>query len=252
MSGGFVLVGLMSTYREGPLAEGAYRSLAVAGFDRVFVFEGPAGRAGCEDAPVTSQALPRDREGRWQSDAAKRTEMLRFVLRQYPGRAVWGVMVDGDELLVHGENVRDQIQAKMWEDEARGASLADPSNLPTGGIPLRIVEHDSTCCFAFERLLRLDTLRRFVVSNLIVETVFGNQMRIGHVAETLELQRQMEEACAVEAAEEGWSAPRRLVMPPLPGEPCILHRSHLRHPARRGLRLHEQERAELVRLGLPV
>ena len=38
----------------------------------------------------------------------------------------------------------------------------------------------------------------------------------------------------------------------LPGEAVIVHRSHLRHPARRGSRLHMQELAELEKMGLPV
>lgn len=252
----FALVGLMSTYREGPLAVNACRSLLDAHLDRVIVWEGPAGPERCEDAPATSIGAADGevtfREGRWESDAAKRTGMLRYAVRQFPGRPVWAVLLDGDEILVNGRHMRDLIQCKMWEDEARGASLTDPDNLPTGGIPLRLVEHDATCAFAFERLLRLDTLRRFVVSNLIVETVFGNEMRIGHVPETLEAEARMRQATIREAAEKEWEYPRRLVAPPLPGEACIVHRSHLRHPARRPLRLHKQELSELERLGLPV
>lgn len=256
MRDGFVLAGLMPTYREGALAANAARSLIDARLDEIMVWEGPAGEARCEDAPATDLegALPfvSFREGRWESDAAKRTQMLRTLLKRHPGRTVWGVLLDADELLVNGAHVRDLVRCKTWEDEERGASLADPDNLPTGGIPLRIVEYDGTVCFAFERVLRLDTLRRFVVSNLIVETVFGNEMRIGHVAETLEAEAKMRQATIREASEEGWEFPRRLVPPPLPGEPVIVHRSHLRHPARRSLRLHEQERSELERLGLPV
>jgi hypothetical protein len=40
------------------------------------------------------------------------------------------------------------------------------------------------------------------------------------------------------------------VGPPMPGEPFILHRPLLRHPLRRGHRLHEQERVELEKAGL--
>lgn len=240
----FALVGLMPTYREGPLAQGAFHSLAGAGLDRVVVWEGPAGDARCEDAPPTEVAGFGGcdwRTGRWESDAAKRTEMLRHALKQYPGRPVWGMWLDADELLVNGQYVRDLVQERMWHDEHEGASMADPDNPPTGGIPLRLVEYDGTCAFAKGRLIRLDTLRRFVVSNLVVETVTGIHMRLGNVAETTELE---------EMAREVFPG-RRVVSPPLPGEPVIVHRSHLRHPARRALRLHEQEAAELDRLALP-
>lgn len=241
--GGFVLLGLMPTYREGALARAAAGSLVDAQLDRVIVWEGPAGDARCPDAPPTSTGSldVHWREGRWESDAAKRTEMLRYACKQYPGQVVWGIWLDADELLVNGRYVRDLVQERMWHDEHEGCSLADPSNPPTGGIPLRLVEYDGTCSFAKGRLVRLDTLRRFVVSNLIVETTTNLRIRLGNVAETTELE---------EMAREAFPG-RRVVSPPLPGEPVIVHRSHLRHPARRALRLHEQEQAELERMALP-
>ena len=240
----FALVGLMPTYREGSLVDGAIRSLEDAGLDTIVVWEGPAGADRCDDAPETSNAILGHghwKRGRWESDAAKRTEMLRHTLKQYPGRTVWGIWVDADELLVNGRHVRDLVQERVWYDEHGGASIADPDNLPTGGIPIRFVEYDGTCAFEQGRLLRLDTLRRFVVSNLIVETVLGSHVRLGRIPETTDLE---------EMAREAFPG-RRIVSPPLPGEPVIVHRSHLRHPARQALRLHTQEAAELERLGLP-
>lgn len=240
---GFRLVGLIPTYREGPLAWSAIRSLLEAELDRVIVWEGPAGPTRLPDAPATmiGEGDYMFRKGNWNGDGAKRTEMLRWTLRQYPGEQVWGVWLDADELLLNGRYLRDLVQERVWADEAAGASLADPENLPTGGIPLRLVEYDGSCSLAQGRLLRLDTLRAFVVSNLIVETVLGSQMRLGNLPETTELEQLAREHLPG----------RRLVLPPLPGEPCIVHRSHLRHPARKALRLHEQERSELQRLGLP-
>lgn len=238
MRDGFVLAGLMPTYREGPLALAAARSLVEA-TDMTVVFEGPAGDVSCEGAPdtgVDDGCVDYFRLGRWESDAAKRTEMLRLALKRYPARPLWGMWLDADEILVNGRYARDLVQERVWHDQEH------PDEPATGGIPLRLVEYDGTCSFARGRLIRLDTLRRFVVSNLIVETVDGVQMRIGNVSESDELYR---------AAREHFPE-AHIVPPPLPGEPVIVHRSHLRHPARRSLRLHEQERSELERLGLPV
>lgn len=253
---GFRLVGLMPTYREGSLARSAVDSLLQARLDKVIVWEGPAGDGRVDDdAPptmldligghstyfATTAPLFDFKAGRWESDAAKRTEMLRYAVKQYPGEIVWGIWLDGDELLVNGRYLRDLVQERAWNDEHEGANLRDPSNLPTGGIPVRLVEYDGTCSFAHGRLIRLDTVRRFVVSNLLIETVLGSEMRLGNVPERTELE---------DLAREAFPG-RRIVPPPLPGEPVIVHRSHLRHPARKGLRLHEQEKAELERLGIP-
>jgi len=249
----FALVGLVSCYREGPLARTAVASLLAAGLDGVVVWEGPAGSERLEDAPETDLGGLVDhvdfRESTvgWQTDALKRSEMLHYTVRTVRKERgdktlpVWGMWIDGDEQLVNGWAVRDLVQERVWHDEHEGASIADPDNLPTGGIALRFVEYDGTCAFERGRLLRLDTLRRFVVSNLIVESVHKVHIRLGRVPETTELE---------EMAREMFPG-RRIVSPPLPGEPVIVHRSHLRHPARASSRMHEQEAAELDRLALP-
>lgn len=250
----FALVGLMPTYREGPLVRTACASLLAAGLDRVFVWEGPAGTDRLDDAPATDlgglheHVEFREATMGWGSDAAKRSEMLHFAVRAArkqtgdPRLPVWGMWLDADEQLVNGWVVRDLVQERTWHDEAVGASIATAGNMPTGGIPLRLVEYDGTCSFAKGRLVRLDLIRRFVVSNLIIETVLGNQMRLGNAPEGNELYRMAEEHFP----------DRHVVSPPLPGEAVIVHRSHLRHPARKGSRLHMQELAELEALGLPV
>lgn len=226
------LVGLVSSYREGPLLAAALRSLQPA-VDRIYVCEGPAGIEDADFAAAPPSSIERVpcsyRRGSWETDAAKRTAMLTEALAADKRRPLWGVWLDGDELLVNGSELRAQAQWAEWESE---------TDNPLAGLPLRLVEMDGTCSLTLGRFFRLDLVRRFVLSNLIVETVNGDQRRLGNVPETLELEEQAREAFPG----------RRIVPPPLPGEPVIVHRSHLRHPLRRGLRLHEQESELLARL----
>ncbi len=272
----FALVGLASTYREGPLARTAVASLLAAGLDSVIVWEGPAGRERLDEAPATDlgglheHVDYRESETGWSSDAIKRSEMLHYSVRVArkqtgePRLPVWAVWLDGDEQLVNGWALRDLVQERVWHDESTGASMLMPANLPTGGIPLRLVEYDGSCSFAKGRLIRLDTLRRFVVSNLIVETVHGVQLRLGNAPEYTDLEdlilrmklgyeptKAELEQLPVNVETLRTLVDRRLVAPPLPGEAVIVHRSHLRHPARKLSRMHAQEAAELERMGLP-
>jgi hypothetical protein len=241
----FFMVAMLSTYREGPLAFEAAKSCFDANMDGVVVWEGQAGPARAETAPETelpAADLLHYREGAWASDAAKRTAMLKWAREKWHQRPLWIVWLDGDEVLVNGRYLRDMLQLVMWEDELRGASIANPDNPPSGGLPLRLVEADGSVSFAKGRCVRGDFVRRYTVSNLMLETVTGLELRLGNVQER----------------EQDWTGPRRemhgehmVLMPPLPCEPFVVHRSHLRHPARQTLRLHEQEHDELVRLGLP-
>lgn len=271
----FRLVAQLSTYREGPLVRAAVRSCFDAGLDAVVVWEGPAGPSLLDHAPRTDYAfeeIDRDtfapyakkmlaeREGEWATDGDKRTAMLKWTKERFHDRPLWVVLVDGDEVLVNGRYLRDLIQHAIWMDEQRGASIADPDNLPTGGLPLRIMEADGSVSFTRSRVFNANVIRRFVVSNLIVETAVGTEMRLGHQVEDAPpairalrhvLERRPLELPAAEADVLRSHLTRNFALPPLPCEPFLYHRSHLRHPARSGLRLHEQERDEIVRLGYP-
>lgn len=261
----FYLVAQIPTYREGRLALGAIGSCLDSGLDGIVVWEGPAGPTRLDDAPETvgldlPSARLRVKTGEWANDADKRTAMLRWTKEQWHDRPLWVVLVDGDEVLVNGRYLRDHIQAGVWQDELHGRSLADPDNLPTGGLPLRIVEADGSVSFTRSRVFNAQMIRRFVVSNLIVETAVGSELRLGHrpepamppydallhVLEQSPLTATREEAEILRAQLQ-----RHFVWPPLPCEPHLFHRTHLRHPSRQGLRLHEQERDEIVRLGYP-
>lgn len=246
MTDGFTLVALLSTYREGPLAQGAIRSIA-SHVDHVIVWEGPAGDARCDGAPATElePGYPtnlRWNTGEWATDAAKRSDMIEYLHGQFQG-PVWALWLDGDEILENGHHLRDCVRSIVWRDQDRGASILDPEKPPVGGAPIYFVEIDGSVGHDDGRLIRADLIRRYLVSNLILETTTGAKLRLGRKP--------------MDAAE--WIEPRLalhgqglFLLPPLPGEPFVVHRSHLRHPDRLALpRAHKQEHDELVRLGLP-
>ena len=151
----------------------------------------------------------------------------------------WAVVLDGDEVLHNAEFLRDRIEAVAAEDEWRGASIADPDNLPTARIPLRLVERDGSLSAITARVFRIDLLRSIDVSSSVVTNVHGVQDGWGNHPEMSPLFME----AMLRAIDQG----RMVAWPPFPCEPCIVHRSHLRHPARRGLRMSDQETRELAR-----
>lgn len=232
------VVGLVSSYREGRLTLGAISSLARVGLDDLLVSEGPAGKIpeGIEAAPASE--FPEELQvnhGRWRTDARKRDAMLQEAKRRHalrPGEPLWGIWLDGDEILVYPELLRDRLQAVLWEDEAREGP-------PRLNVPLWVREPDNSMAITSGRLVRLDLLRSYDVSVSVVTDFSGQRQGVGN--ETTDARLWLE--AWMQATETG----RMLAWPPGPGEPCIVHRSHLRHPARRGLRMHHQEAEELAR-----
>jgi hypothetical protein len=236
------VVGLVSAFREGRLTLGCIRSLAAVGLDDLLVSEGPAGELpeGIMEAPPSEypEGLAVN-HGRWRTDARKRDAMLKEAKRRHVLRGeepLWGVWLDGDELLAHGEYLRDRLQAVLWDDEARGG----PATL---NLPLWTKEADGSLAVTGGRLIRLDLVASYEISVSVVRSVGGEEQGVGNVdansAAWLELWLQ--------AVDKG----RMIAWPPGPLEPCIVHRSGLRHPARRGLRLHRQEADELRKAGKP-
>jgi hypothetical protein len=234
------VIGLVSAFREGRLTLGCIRSLAAVGLDDLLVSEGAAGELpdGVEAAPASEypEGLHVN-HGRWRSDARKRDAMLQEAKRRHAlreGEPLWGVWLDGDELLAHGENLRDRLQAVLWDDEARGGP-------PTLNLPLWTKEADGSLAITGGRLVRLDLVASYEISVSVVRSIGGEEQGLGNVEASsgawLELWLQ--------AVDRG----RMIAWPPGPLEPCIVHRSHLRHPARRGLRLHRQEAEELRKAG---
>lgn len=234
------VVGLVSAYKEGRLVRAAIESLRRVELDCLYVFEGPAGDP-LNDA-IVPESEYRDlmdthaecvlHRGRWRSDARKRTEMLKRAQRDFPG-VLWGVVIDGDEVLRNGEYLRDEIQAVAWADAQR------PDDPPTARIPLRLIERDGTISLITARVIRLDLIREYNVSSSLITNTAGVQEGWGNRPELSPLWLQAWEHAIDKGQLVSW--------PPFPCEPCIVHRAHLRHPARRGLRMSDQETRELAR-----
>ncbi len=230
-----MIVGLISSYREGRTVQHAIRT-ALEACDKVIVVEGPAGPPLEADCPPTDLGAWADdprvsyHEGRWRSDARKRTAILTNV-RELPA-PVWGLWLDADEVLVNGEYLRDWTDWIGWQDEA--------DETPTMRIPLRLVELDGSISMCYVKLLRVDLVRSYELSIANLTNTHGITEQAGNLHEHI----------------SGWmrSHPRAaegfLYWPagPAPCDPYIVHRSMLRHPNRAGLRLHEQEAQEIARI----
>lgn len=233
------VVGLISSYKEGTLLSGAIRSLLGVGLSKLYVYEGPAGEpidADVPDSDVSALGLAMDyryHEGRWRTDARKRDEMRKGARADFPEGPLWGVILDGDEILVNGEYLRDLLQALMWQDER------DPDAVPSNRYPLWLVEADGALSVIQSRVVRLDLIDRYEVSTSATTNVYGIREAWPNVPGDSRL--YMEHVLL--ALENG----RMCAWPPFPCQPHIFHRSHLRHPLRAGLRMHEQEAAEFER-----
>jgi hypothetical protein len=250
-----VIVGLLSTYREGPLARGAVDS-ALRACDRVFVFEGPAGpRLPNEhECPPTEIADPEFgfdlsdellvpewdlyfRNGEWKTDAKKRTAMIEATRGLEP--PVWGVWIDGDEILMNGEYLRDWTNALEWADQGKTFDPDDESTMPYMGFPIKLVELDGSITVCQGKVLRVDLIDQYSVSSSVFRNVLGMLEARGNLP--------LRVNDWVDAHAAAINSGTMVMPPPLPCEPFLLHRSFLRHPARRGLRLHEQEAVEIAK-----
>ncbi len=231
---------MISCYREGTLVQAAIRSAATA-CDSVIVYEGPAGEPlpneeECPGSDFTPFEQPVAwsnsilHHGRWRTDARKRQAMLEAT-RKYDA-PVWGVWIDGDEILMNGEWLRDWLQNVLWRDDQEN---------PTVGFPIPLMELDGSLTICRAKVVRLDLIAEYLVSSHYLKLVNGQRYPAGNEPLTL----------------QNYLAPRREMMetkdrlyawPPFPHEPYLVHRSAFRHPARRGLRLHEQEAKEMAAL----
>lgn len=236
-----VVVGLLSAYKEGRLVQGAIRSLERVGLNAFYLYEGPAGEPLGEDVPESEFGEHEliVHRGRWRTDGRKRNAMLQQAKKEFAGRPFWCVVVDADELLVNGEYLRDRLQALTWDDEAREADPGDTERPPWARWPLRLVEADGSLSLITARVFRGDLIRPIDHSSSVVTNEHGVREGWGNYAE------------ASKVWLEGWlraiDQGKMIAWPPLPGEPHIVHRSNLRHPLRRGLRMSDQELAEFAR-----
>lgn len=221
---------LVSSFREGSPFLSTVRSALIAG-DWILVDDSPIG-----DAPETGDETPyesvrhmgsvyTEHPKRIGSDAEKRSRMLRRAKtianeRKKPDEEpLWVVWLDGDELLLFGEYLRDHVYRAEFVTGA-------------GGFPIRIVELDGSVALSYGKIIRAEHVTRYLQSSYQVELVSGAIVALPNVKVcsaggipyltpevNAELHARQDEILAVHR-------------PPLAGEPHILHRSILRSPER--------------------
>jgi hypothetical protein len=213
------LVGIVATYREGPLAASAIRSI-LPHVDNVVVFEGPVGDGtDAPDAYETDLTAFRKNSrviiqyGKWQTDADKRNAMLAYT-RRMP-TPTWAVYLDADEVFIGAEYIRDLIWA---------AHVNAPDGQRVTAIPVHTTEVDSSVG-RIHRLIRMDALERHVLS--MSQLKFFDQETLA-VFPVIPVWRPGEPVT-------------EFARPPMQGEPHIHHRSYYRPTDRGRLRLHVQE-----------
>lgn len=223
----------MSTFCEGTLAISAMRSAAM--LDGILVADGPV--EGNEPDPDFITVFPQlhdpehkfnKRLGKWPDDAAKRTWMVGEAKKLWPGE-LWGLWLDGDELLLWGEYLRDWIERVKHESE-------DDSN-PIAGWPFALVELDGSVSMCGGKLVRIDLIRQYLASSSYVEFVNGGRRTLGNV----QYWNPVDGALV-----ENWRA-----RPVLNGEPHLLHRPLLRGKGRTVERQHKAEERAFKDLILP-
>lgn len=214
-----MIFGLISSYNEGRLTVTAVRSL-LACCDRVLVLDGPIGdtpSAGDASVFYDGKKQPGNlfirRGGPWASDAAKRTELIRWAQAQHEGPC-WAVILDGDEALIWPEMLPDYI------------ARSDASREGPGGIKIKLAFEDGQLYETGARVYRLDAVDYYVLSSY--------QMKL-------------------KGMETIWTSPLTTPQrAPFQGEPHIFHRGYLRPPARNApaLRQSKAEIDELAKLGI--
>jgi hypothetical protein len=252
-----LIVGLCSSYKEGPLVQGAIRSLLQA-CDRVVVFEGPAGTPLDEDVPLSDftpygRRMLNDYEldffasdlsmpltiqvGIWSTDAKKRTAMIEHLRPEIRAaeeeEPVWGVWIDGDEVLCNPEYLRDWLNFADWKEQETGVK-----NM---GWPLKLVEMTGDIAIVQAKVLRIDRLDSYSVSSSVFRNAMGALESRGNYRASISDFPIHEQLRQLGDPDGGYL----FAWPPLPCEPYIMHRSALRHPRRSGLRLLEQEAVEI-------
>lgn len=209
------------------MLETAVRSLAP--LDHVLIYEGPVeDNPGLGPESVVGPVSKRVsyQAGVWASDAAKRTAMLEKAqqLPRAPGEPLWGLWLDGDELLLWGEYLRDWV----WRVSQQG----DEGN-EVAGWPFALVELDGSTSLCMGKLVRLDLIRRYLISSSYIELVNGDRRTVGNV----EYWNPVDGPTQF----DGEGRPHWRARPPLAGEPHLQHRPVLRSRLRGVERQHLAE-----------
>ena len=224
-----MIFGLVSTFDEGALASDAVRSLLPC-CQSIRVLDGPIGDVegagfGTDWKPLLKTQRVIVNRGRWETDAAKRTELIQS-LRRFTG-PVWAIILDGDELLLYGEQVPSWIN--YFEAEAAFRSL-EPLRCP-----IRLVDGDGTTSVMTGRILRADLVERYITSSYHILLRNGTEVALGNGK-----LRSFDEPDSGQRDTTTGLQLRR----PLQGEPSILHRSHLRPPQRQAQRQSVAEKSD--------
>ena len=232
-----MIVGLVSSYREGALVQLAVES-ALAGCDFVLVVDAPVGAGGAERGDPSDFGPFLSRSGKvgaprlsimgmapdFPSDAAKRTFMVERARNVYgrrlkKGERLWGIWVDGDERLMSPEMLRHYI--------ARGEHTGNPN------FPLRLVEaQGGAVSLCYGKVVDLLAVERYVASSYEVQ-LFGEPITRAWGNDNRHWNWQ--EGGNMEGAR-----------PPVMGEPHLLHLSALRPPGRDAERMHSAEADDLL------
>lgn len=116
------------------------------------------------------------------------------------------------------------------------------------GWPIRLVELDGSVALCRGKVVRVDLIDRYDVSSSAFTNVLGFMHGEGNVPERLS---ENDGAAGFGKRLMLASELDRMIVPSwLVAEPFLVHRSLLRHPARSGLRMHEQEAVEIERAKL--
>lgn len=237
-----MVIGLVSCFREGRLAADAIRT-ALDGCEHVIAFEGPVSGSEPRGPESELDRFARSNRvtiehGEWESDAAKRTDMLEHARlfctsrqRVHPGKKAWlnnpwAVWIDGDEVLLYGDMLAANLARAEYE--ITGA----------GGMPIRIVELDGSVAMCYGKVISLNAIKRYLVSSYHVELENGIEVSLPNVPVCRAGGYPLGEQPNNDDALARWLGTHRA---PLHGEPHLLHRSMLRSPERTAPRLHDQE-----------
>lgn len=219
------IVALISTFQEEELLPSVLRSANP--LDMALVFDGPIGenKDWYTDDISHDNQLPKITrwKGEWISDASKRTDMLDVAKIMTDGKEdVWGLWLDGDEILLWGEYLIDHCRRADQETA-------------TGGTTLKIVEYDGSVAECYGKLVKLSAIKRYIMSSYEVELDNGLTVALPNVP-----------ICSAGGIPIGEIVERddpllSLYRPPLQGEPHLLHRHGLRDANRKAVRLHNVE-----------
>lgn len=216
------IAALISYYDEKDLLPSCIKSAQYC--DMRMMFSGPtnADENICDHGTAVQYNLIQY-PGIWKSDADKRTDMLvaaQELLHDDPD--YWALWLDADEILLWGEYLHDLCRRAEIETA-------------TGGAAIKIVEYDGSVANCFGKLIKLESIKRYVMSSYEVELNNGMTVALPNVPICTAGGIPIGE---IKEATDPLLATNR---PPLQGEPHLLHRHGLRDPRRSVQRLHDAE-----------